>query len=187
MDSRDTVIHFHKNFGVFAANARGKQLCESHTANELCLRMTFHSRFDYYLDFAKLRTLNKKSRWFKIYGRNPLCSKLADKIEVKSWVARSIGWEYVASTLGVWDSFEDIDVDAPPVHFVLKHTNDSGKFSICRSRYAFNVAATHRSIKYLFFHDCCWTGYEWPYGGDALRIIGEEFYNPPPRGRMGPS
>ena len=62
------------------------------------------------------------------------------------------------------------------IHF---YTNDSGKFSICRYRRAFNVAAVHRSIKYLLSQGHCWTGCEWPYWDVALRFIGEEFLSFP--------
>lgn len=77
-------------------------------------------------------TFNEKIQWVKIYDRNPLKTRLADKYLVKEWVAEKVGEEYVVPLLGVWDSFDDIDFSKLPRQFVLKLNNASGSNIIVR-------------------------------------------------------
>ena len=75
---------------------------------------------------------NEKLSWIKIYDHNPLYTKLVDKYEVKNYVAKLIGEEYVVPCYGVWNSFDDIDFDKLPNQFVLKATHDSSGIVICK-------------------------------------------------------
>lgn len=71
-------------------------------------------------------TFNEKVQWVKIYDRNPLKTKLADKYLVREWVAQKVGEQYLVPLLGVWDSFDDIDFSKLPDQFALKLNNASG-------------------------------------------------------------
>ena len=58
------------------------------------------------LDLDNPKTFNEKIQWLKLYDRNPLKTKLADKYEVRDWIKEKIGEEYLIPLLGVWDNFE---------------------------------------------------------------------------------
>lgn len=178
MNSKDRVLHHLKNPGVFAIKVCGKVLRGTDKADELYLRMAFRSRFGYPLDLENPKTFNEKLQWLKLHDRNPLYTKLVDKAEVKPWVAERIGWEHVVPTLGVWDSFDEIDFDALPECFVLKCTHDSGGLVICRDRSTFDLLAARRAIKHSLSRNYFWTGREWPYKDVAPRIIAEEYLDP---------
>ena len=72
------------------------------------------------LNLKEPKTFNEKLQWLKLYDRNPEYTKMVDKYEAKKYVADIIGQEYIISTLGVWDKFEDIEFDKLPKQFVLK-------------------------------------------------------------------
>ena len=122
--------------------------------------------------------MDEKLQWLKLYDRNPLYTKLVDKAEVKPWVAERIGWEHVVPTLGVWDSFDDIDFGALPERFVLKCTHDSGGLAICRDLSTFDMAAARRKIERSLANNYFWSGREWPYKDVRPRIIAEEYLDP---------
>lgn len=178
MNSKDRVLHYLKNPGVFATKVCGKVLRGTDEADELYLRMAFRSRFGYPLDLKNPKTFNEKLQWLKLHDRNPLYTKLVDKAEVKPWVAERIGWEHVVPTLGVWDSFDEIDFDALPERFVLKCTHDSGGLAICRDRSSFDVLAARRAIEHSLSRNYFQTGREWPYKDVVPRIIAEEYLDP---------
>lgn len=71
-------------------------------------------------------SFNEKLNWMKVYDRNPLYTKLADKQEVKEYVTEKIGPGHVIPSLHIYNNFEEIDFDSLPMQFVLKTTHDSG-------------------------------------------------------------
>lgn len=50
---------------------------------------------------------------------------MADKYDVKQYVASIIGKQYVVENYGVWNKIEDIDFNSLPSQFVIKATHDS--------------------------------------------------------------
>ncbi len=123
-------------------------------------------------------TFNEKLQWLKIHDHNPLYTKLVDKVEVKPWVAERIGWEHIVPTLGVWDSFDEIDLEALPDRFVLKCTHDSGGLAICRDKATFDIDAARAKIEKSLAVNYYWRTREWPYKNVKPRILAEEYLDP---------
>lgn len=142
------------------------------------LKLVYRARIGRPLNLNSPKSFNEKLQWLKLYDRNPLYTKLVDKAEVKPWVAERIGWEHVVPTLGVWDSFDDIDFGALPERFVLKCTHDSGGLAICRDLSTFDMAAARRKIERSLANNYFWSGREWPYKDVRPRIIAEEYLDP---------
>ena len=90
------------------------------------LKLYYWARTGKKLNLKKPQTFNEKLQWIKLYDRKPEYTMMVDKYEVKKYIADTIGEKYVIPTLGVWDSFNDIDFDSLPQQFVLKCTHDSG-------------------------------------------------------------
>ena len=142
------------------------------------LKLVYRARIGRPLNLNSPKGFNEKLQWLKLYDRNSLDTKLVDKAEVKPWVAERIGWEHVVPTLGVWDSFDDIDFGALPERFVLKCTHDSGGLAICRDLSTFDMAAARRKIERSLANNYFWSGREWPYKDVRPRIIAEEYLDP---------
>lgn len=120
-------------------------------------------------------TFNEKLQWLKIHDHNPEYSRLADKAEVKKYIAQTIGPEYVIPQLGIWDRAEDIDFDSLPQQFVLKCTHDSGSIVICKDKNNFDkakaVKVLSKAVKRNFYN----SKREWAYKGLKGRIIAEKY------------
>lgn len=127
------------------------------------------------LNLENPKTFNEKLQWLKLHDRNPLYTTLVDKAEVKPWVAERIGSDHIVPTLGVWDSFEEIDFDLLPDRFVLKCTHDSGGLVICRDKNTFDVEKAKSKIKRSQSRNFYWSGREWPYKNVKPRILAEEY------------
>lgn len=145
--------------------------------DRLYVQLTAKGKLDYNINLDNPQTFNEKLNWLKLYGRNPLYTKMADKYEAKKIVAERIGEQYVVKNLGYWRSFEEIDFDALPNQFVLKCTHDSSGAIICRDKNTFDKLSARRkinlSLKMNYFYACR----EWPYKNIPHRIIADELLN----------
>ena len=140
------------------------------------LKFTYRVKFGRRLDLDDPKTYNEKLQWLKLFNRKPDYTTMVDKYAVKDYVAEKIGEKYIIPTLGVWDSFEDIDFDKLPDQFVLKCTHDSGGLAICRDKSSFDKNAAkekiEKSLKYNYYKK---GGREWPYKDVPRRIIAEQY------------
>ena len=139
------------------------------------LSMQFRALFNRKIDWESPTSFNEKLQWLKVYDRNPEYCQLVDKFEVKKYVAALIGNEYIIPTLGVWDSFDDIDFDQLPDKFVLKCTHDSGSVVICQNKSSFDVDKAREKLEKKLKRNMFWWGREWPYKNVKPRILAEQF------------
>ena len=98
------------------------------------IKLVYYARMNKKIDLKNPATFNEKLNWLKIYNRDPLYTLLVDKYEVKKYIANKIGDEYIIPTLGVWNTFDEIDFDSLPNQFVLKCTHDSGGLISCTNK-----------------------------------------------------
>ncbi|MBQ7410444.1 MAG: glycosyl transferase [Clostridia bacterium] len=126
-------------------------------------------------DFDSPKTYNEKLQYLKLYNRNPLYTKLVDKFEVKEYVKKIIGEEYIIPTLGVWDSFDEINFEELPEQFVLKCTHDSGGLVIVTDKSKFDKKKAKRKIEHCLKRNYFYNNREWPYKDIKPRIIAEKY------------
>lgn len=134
--------------------------------------------FAHYKKFCNLKnpiTYNEKLNWLKLHDHNPLYTTLVDKYEAKEYVARVIGSEYIIPTLGVWDSFDEIDFDKLPGQFVLKCTHDSEGLVIVKDKNRLDKKAAKEKIETALKQNFYYIGREWPYKNVKPRIIAEQY------------
>lgn len=120
-------------------------------------------------------TYNEKLQWLKLYDHNPLYTKLVDKYEVKAYVANMVGSSYVIPTLGIYNSFDEIDFRKLPNQFVIKCTHDSGGLCICKDKNSFDYHSARSKITKSLKTNYYWIGREWPYKDVVPRVIVEEY------------
>lgn len=139
------------------------------------IKMVYRLRMKKKLNLKNPQTLNEKLQWLKLYDRKSVYSIMVDKYEVKKYVAEQIGEEYIIPTLGVWNSFDEIDFDKLPNQFVLKCTHDSGGLVICNEKSKLDTKAAKEKIERCIKKNYFWHGREWPYKDVSHRIIAEQY------------
>lgn len=132
-------------------------------------------RMGYSLNLDNPQTFNEKIQWLKLYDRNPDYVQMVDKYEVKKYVADRIGEKYIIPTLGIYDTFDEIEFDKFPQQFVLKCTHDSGSIVICRNKDIFNRNAAKDILENALKRNFYWAYREWPYKNVKPRIIAEKY------------
>ena len=100
---------------------------------------------------------------------------MVDKYEAKKWVTEKIGDEYIIPTLGVWDTFDEIDFAQLPNQFVLKCTHDSGGLVICKDKKTLDKAKAKKKIEASLKRNYFVVGREYPYKAVKPRIIAEKY------------
>ena len=131
--------------------------------------------FDTEIDLDNPKTFNEKLQWLKLNNRKSIYTTMVDKYSVKKFVSDVIGEEYVIPSLGVWDSYDEIDFDSLPDRFVLKCTHDSGSVKVIRDKKSID----HQHIKSFFEKKLSYNYFylqrEWPYKNVKPRIIAEQY------------
>lgn len=143
--------------------------------DKLFIQQEFFHTFQYKIDLRNPQTFNEKLNWRKLYERNPLFTLISDKCKVKDWVKEKIGNSYIIPTLGVYDSFEEIDFEKLPEKFVIKCNHDSGSIVICQDKHTFEIQKARKIITDGLQFDFYMKFREWPYKNIKRKIIIEKY------------
>lgn len=134
-------------------------------------------RFEYFMGYCpnldSPQTFNEKIQWLKLHDRNPKYTQMVDKYEVKKYISDKIGEDYIVPTLGVYDTFDEIDFEELPQQFVLKCTHDSGSIVTCRDKDIFDIKEAKNKLENRLKKNFYWIGREWPYKNVKPKIIAE--------------
>lgn len=145
--------------------------------DKMYLQQYYAQNMGYYMDFNNPKTFSEKLQWLKLYNRKPIYSKMVDKATAKKYAASIIGEKFIIPTLGVYNSFDDIDFDILPRQFVMKCTHDSGCVAICKDKSSFDIQNARNLIEEGLLRNWYLLGREWPYKLVTPRIIVEQFIN----------
>jgi len=143
--------------------------------DRIWIKRVWYSRMPYRLNLKSPQTYNEKLQWIKLYDHNPQYVTMVDKFAAKQYVADIIGTEYIIPTLGIWDSFDDINFEELPSRFVLKCTHDSGGIVICKDKFKLDIQKARKILETSLATDYYSIGREWPYKDVPRRIIAEEY------------
>ena len=144
-------------------------------SDESWIQLVAKIRFGRKFDLVNPITFNEKLNWLKLHDHNPQYNVMADKYEVKKYVANLIGMDYVVPCYGVWDRFENINFDDLPNSFVLKCTHDSSGATICKDKANFDMDSTRKKMNRYLKRNNYWHLREWVYKDISPRIIAEQF------------
>lgn len=115
----------------------------------------------------------------KLEDHNPIYTLLADKYEVRKYVAERIGEEYLNKLYGVYDTVDSIPFKQLPSKFVLKATHDSGGCILVHDSSNYDIRKTKRKLKKLLKRNFYWKGREWGYKNINPRIVCEKLLEDP--------
>ena len=127
------------------------------------------------LNLKNPKEYNEKLQWLKLNDRKPEYSTMVDKYEVRGYIEDLLGDKYLIPCLGIYDSVDDIDIDALPDRFVLKCTHDSGSVEICKDKSSFDIEGARHRLSQAMKRNYYATYREWPYKSVKPRIIAEGY------------
>jgi len=122
---------------------------------------------------GQARTFDDKLLWLMLYWQEPLKSRCADKLAVRSYVEeRGLG-RLLPELLGVYGSASEIDLDRLPSQFVLKCTHGSRFNLFCRDKSTFDKGRARKTLDAWLKQDLSKIGAELHYASIRPRIICE--------------
>lgn len=144
-------------------------------SDKLFLKIQYYYRLNKKLNLNQPKTFNEKLQWLKLYDKNELYTKMVDKYECKEYVTNIIGKDYIIPTLGVYNSFEEINFKKLPNQFVIKCTHDSGGLVICKNKKELDINKSKKKINKSLKRNFYNYAKEWPYKNVKPRIITEKY------------
>lgn len=141
------------------------------------LELVYYCTLGKKLNLKEPKRFTEKLQWLKLYNRRPEYTMMVDKYEVKKYIIEKLGEDYIIPTIGIWDSFSDIDFDKLPSKFVLKTTHGGGSTGIviCKDKSKFDKEDAKLKIDLSFKTDIYKIFREWPYKDVPKRIIAEQY------------
>lgn len=135
----------------------------------------FKRKHGYELNMKNPQTLSEKIQWIIQYGNLERFAKYVDKYEVRKYVEKRVGSQYLVPLIGVYHKVEDIDVKSLPKAFVMKATHGSSWIVPVKDKSKLNWSrAMAKAEKWLSWNYYEHTG-EPNYKPLKGRIIIEEF------------
>lgn len=144
-------------------------------SDKFFLRLMYKNKMGKKLNLDNPQTFNEKLQWLKLNDRKEIYTTMVDKYEVKDYVSNIIGDEYIIPTLGVYNSWEEINFDALPKQFVIKCTHDSGGLVICKNKNNLDIKNAKKRIDKCLNNNYYYNWREWPYKNVKPRIIVEKY------------
>ena len=146
------------------------------------LRKRVQTYYDYYyqgrkqLDLDNPKDFNQKIQWLKVHYHVPILHKLVDKYEVREFVEKRIGKEYLNDLIGVFSSPDKIDVESLPKSFVIKGAHGCHYNLIVPDKENLNWQTAKRKLRKWLNRDYFKiSGGEWAYKDVPPRLVVEKF------------
>ena len=128
------------------------------------------------LDLDNPQTFNEKIQWIKLHGITPHITRLTDKYLVREWIKEQIGEEYLVPLIGVWNSFDEIDINALPKRFALKCNHGCDWNAIVKDKDTWDIEAARKKFdKWMQMNFAFRGGLQLQYKDIVPKIIAEEY------------
>lgn len=144
-------------------------------SDEMYLKLVFRGSLNKKLNLKNPKSFNEKLQWLKLHDRKSEYSNYVDKYEVRKYIAKTIGKEYLIPLIGIYDSVEEIDWKLLPNKFILKCTHGSSTNIICTDKDKLNIEDSKIKLNNWMKRNWYWFGREWPYKNVKPRIICEKY------------
>ena len=144
-------------------------------SDKIFIKIKFRYIFGYNLDLNNPKSFNEKLQWLKLYDRKQNYTKMCDKCEVRNYIKGIIGEEYFVPIIGVYNSFDEIDLEGLPDQFVLKPNHTSGDVYICKSKQDINKLQLKAQVNEWLHRNYYLLHREWQYKNIKRKIICEKY------------
>ncbi|NGP78027.1 hypothetical protein G3570_15365 [Balneolaceae bacterium YR4-1] len=126
------------------------------------------------LDLKNPESFTEKIQYIKLYQRTDLRKLVADRIQVRNYVANRIGKDHLIPLLGTYETIARNDWIGLPDKFVLKANHGCGMLEIVRDKSIYDFNHIREKTEEWKNTDYYRVGREWVYKELPRKIIAEE-------------
>ena len=137
----------------------------------------FEKIFGRKIDWDNPTSYNEKINVAKLYGAEPLKTKLTDKILVSDWVRKNVGEDEckIIPLIAIYDSVDEINFSQLPERYVMKMNNDSGSVFICDEKHQITKDVIAKYKYYFEKRNYAYKDFEMQYRNIKPKIMIEEY------------
>src|SRR5690625_4768072 len=126
------------------------------------------------LNLKNPKRFTEKLQWYKLFYRDPLMTKCADKYQVREYVKERGHGDILIPNYGVYSNAREIDFESLPDKFILKTNNSSKTNIICKDKSTLNIGETIKVLNSWINKRPVHLGREWAYYDIEPKIICEK-------------
>lgn len=141
---------------------------------EFEIKLLYYLKMHQGLCLEAPKTYNEKLNWLKLYYRNDLMPKCADKYQARDYIKEKGYGNFLPKLYWHGESPKDIPFETLPNSFVIKSTSGSGNNIIVRNKASLNTSSTINTIKKWMKEKYLVAYGEWHYAKIKPSIIIEE-------------
>lgn len=144
-------------------------------SDEYYIRERFYKSFGVQLNLEDPKTISEKTQWYKLNYKNPLLVQCADKYEVRSYIANTIGEQYLIPLIfHTQDVNKIIPENLPDYPFIIKANHNSGTHCIVYDKNKIDWKKIRVDCKWLLNINYYPFEKEWQYKNIIPRILVEK-------------
>ncbi len=144
-------------------------------SDETYNKILFFVMFGRIPDFDNPRTFNEYICARKVRLDEFGLSKYTDKFEVRDYIAKCIGEQYLNETYGVFNSFDDIPFEELPEQFVIRGTHGSGYNIIIKNKNEFDKKKAKKNVDHFLKQNYYYFGREKNYFNIKPRVLCDKY------------
>jgi len=143
-------------------------------SDEQYARIRYRLELDKWPDLENPQTFTEKNEFIKLYQRNELRKKIADRIKVREYVAEKVGEDHLIPLIGNYSELTPDIWENLPSQFVLKANHGCAMLKIVRDKEQADYHKIYRQTEEWKNTDYSKIGREWVYEGLPRTILAEE-------------
>lgn len=141
-------------------------------------KLLFWAMFGYFPDLNHPKTMNEYICSTKISDEKLSYWIYTDKYEVRKYVERTIGNQYLNNVIGIYDTFQEINFDKLPMAFALKATHGSSYNIIVSDKRKLDIKQAEKKFNKWLKENFYYKDREKNYKNIKPRIMCDEFLRP---------
>lgn len=122
------------------------RLIKSVLSDEMYTRILFYRTQGYRLNLKSPQTFSEKIQWIKLNVNLEELKDYVDKYNVREYVKRKIGNDYLIPLIGVFKKSDEINFSNLPESFAIKATHASGWNILVRDKSSINLQNVKNTI-----------------------------------------
>lgn len=143
-------------------------------SDKLYAKVRYQLEMDRPLNLANPERFTEKIQYIKLYERTNLRQQVADRTQVREYVARKAGEEYLIPLLGVFDELTPENWENLPSQFVLKANHGCGMLEIVKDKDRADYQTVRKKSERWKSTNYYRIGREWVYKDIPRTIVAEK-------------
>lgn len=143
-------------------------------SDKLYAKVRYQLEMDRPLNLASPKRFTEKIQYIKLYERTKLRQQAADRTQVREYVARKAGEEYLIPLLGVFDELTPENWENLPSQFVLKANHGCGMLEIVKDKDRADYQTVRKKSERWKSTNYYRIGREWVYKDIPRTIVAEK-------------